>query len=181
MHGETKCWLLCLSLLVACRPAPPRPRDVPVRQVAADTTGPGTRFQARTFTLTNPATRDSLLAVIRRERSAWQASGVRNYEVMVRLRCFCPGPQEWVVVQVRDGRTTALRSFAGRTLPLTRENDYNVDRLFEILGQNAMRDDVVEVAFAPGSHVPVYIRTDWRLGLPDDWGIFEVRNFRPAG
>lgn len=176
---------LVLLSLAACRSTPVRPGKVdppPTVQpprVAADSEASANRFQARTFTLTNPATRDSLREVIVRERAAWEATGFRNYEVTVRVQCFCPGSQEWLVVQVRDGRAESVRSTTGRAIPMNDGNDYSIDRLFDILQLNATRDDVVQVGFDPVAHFPSYIRTDWRLGLPDDWAIFEVRGLQP--
>jgi hypothetical protein len=118
----------------------------------------------------------------RREERDSAASGkasARDYHFLLRSSCFCPGPQGWLLLQVRDGQ--ALRGWDTRGKParLSEPGAYSIEGLFDVLNQVADRVDVVEVSFDDRWHYPAYIRTDVRLGLPDDWGIFQVRGFRP--
>jgi hypothetical protein len=66
-----------------------------------------------------------------------------------------------------------------RPVRLTRDNSYSIDGLFDLLEQQADRNDVVAVGFDDRWHYPQHIRTDRRVGLPDDWGILEARDFTP--
>jgi hypothetical protein len=134
---------------------------------------------ARTFNLQTPGQRDSLHAQIKRHRQMWRAVGARDYHFMLRSSCFCPGQQGWLLLEVQDGRTVRVWDRGGKPAPLTADNTYSIDRLFDLLEQEADRDDVVAVGFDDRWHYPAYIRTDVRLGLPDDWGILQVRGFRP--
>ena len=134
---------------------------------------------SRTFNLRTPGQRDSLHAAINRQREMWRAGGVQDYHFLVRASCFCPGQQGWLLLEVRDGQPVRVWDRGGKPAPLTKDNNYSVDRLFDLLEQDADRDDVVAVGFDDRRHYPVYISTDARLGLPDDWGIIQVRGFRP--
>jgi uncharacterized protein DUF6174 len=134
---------------------------------------------SRTFNLQAPGERDSLHAEIKRHREMWRASGAQDYHFLLRASCFCPGQQGWLLLEVRDGRAVRVWDRGGKPALLTEQNSYSIDGLFDLLEQQADRNDVVAVGFDDRWHHPVYIRTDARLGLPDDWGIFQVRGFRP--
>jgi uncharacterized protein DUF6174 len=134
---------------------------------------------SRTFNLRTPGQLDSLHAEITRQSELWRAGGARDYAFLLRSSCFCPGQQGWIRLEVRDGQ--AVRGWDARANPvrLTEPGTYSLGALFDVLKQVADRVDVVEVSFDNGWHYPAYIRTDVRLGLPDDWGILQVRGFRP--
>jgi hypothetical protein len=134
---------------------------------------------SRTFNLQTPGQQDSLHGEITRHRELWRTGGVRDYDFLLRTSCFCPGQQGWLLLEVRNGE--ALRGWDTREKPirLTEPGTYSIDGLFDVLKQVADHDDVVAVGFDDRWHYPAYIRTDARLGLPDDWGIFQVRGFRP--
>lgn len=133
---------------------------------------------SRTFNLQTPGQRDSLHAKTKRQREMWRAGGARDYHFLLRASCFCPGQQGWLLLEVRDGQAVRVWDRGGKSVPLTERNNYSIDGLFDLLEQDADRNDVVEVAFEERWHYPVYIRTDARLGLPDDWGILQVRGFK---
>ena len=148
-------------------PVRENPRNTGVSESVEDTVAshPGSPARSRTFNLRSPGQRDSLHAVVNRQRELWRASGLRDYDILVRASCFCPGQKGWVLVEVRDGK--AVR------------NNYSIDGLFDLLEQKADRDDVVQVGFEDRWHYPAYISSDARVGRPDDWGLIEVRGFRP--
>jgi len=108
----------------------------------------------------------------------WRARGARDYRFLLRVSCFCPGPQGWLLVEVHDAKVLRVWDRRGKPAPLTADNSYSLDGLFDLLGQQAGRDELVAVAFDDRWHYPEYIRTDARLALPDDWGILQVRGFR---
>jgi uncharacterized protein DUF6174 len=151
-------------------------RAVPSRENVANSPAPPEA--SRSFNLQTPGQRDSLHAEITRQRELWRAGGARDYHFLLRASCFCPGQQGWLLLEVRDGQVVRVWDRGGRPVPLTKDN-YSIDGLFDLLEQDADRDDVVEVGFDGRWHYPGYIRTDVRLGLPDDWGLLQVRGFRP--
>jgi uncharacterized protein DUF6174 len=134
---------------------------------------------SRTFNLQTPGQRDSLHAEITRHRELWRAGGTRDYDFLLRASCFCPGQQGWLLLEVRDRQALRGWDTRGKPVRLTQPATHSIDELFDVLKQVADRDDVVEVSFDDRWHYPAYIRTDVRLGLPDDWGIFQVRGFKP--
>jgi hypothetical protein len=109
----------------------------------------------------------------------WRAREARGYDFLLRSSCFCPGPQGWLLFEVRGSQVVRVRDSKGRLAPLAEYRDYSVEGLFDILNQQADRNDLVAVAFDERWHHPVYVRTDVRLALPDDWGILQLRGFRP--
>ena len=158
------------------------PRNIDLSGFFKDTVGansPTPPQGSRTFNLQTPGQRDSLHAESQRQREMWQAGGARDYHFLLRASCFCPGQQGWLLIEVRDGHAVRVWDRGGKPAPLTKDNNYSIDGLFGLLEQVADRNDVVAVGFEGRWHYPMYIRTDARLGLPDDWGIFEVRGFRP--
>jgi hypothetical protein len=179
--------LIAFTLVgIGCHRAVPGGENVAVNTGVsgffADTVGansPAPPEESRTFNLQTPGLRDSLHAEIRKHREMWRAGGVLDYHFLLRASCFCPGQQGWLLLEVRDGQVARVWDRGGKPAPLTADNKYTIDRLFDLLEQNADQDDVVAVAFDDRWHYPAYIRTDLRLGLPDDWGIVQVRGFRP--
>lgn len=160
--------------------AVPARENVPVRENIPSESGLS-REGSRTFNLQTPGQRDSLRAEIKKHREMWRAGGARDYDFLLRISCFCPGQKGWVLLEVRGGQTVQAWNSDGRPAPLTRDHNYNIDGLFDLLERVADRYDVVEVGFENQWHYPVYIGTDVSLGRPDDWGVFEVRGFRPRG
>jgi hypothetical protein len=156
--------------------------DSLLSRVFEDTVGansPAPPPGSRTFNLQTPGERDSLHAAITRHRELWRAGGAQDYDFLLRLSCFCPGQQGWLLLEVRDGQAVRGWDTRGKPARLTQPGAYSIDGLFDVLQQVADRVDVVEVSFDDRWHYPGYIHTDVRLGLPDDWGITQVRGFRP--
>ena len=183
--------LMAFTLVVTgCHRTAPRSETVPVTENRRNTnvsesfedtvaSKPGSPAGSRTFNLQSPGQRDSLHAVVNRQRELWRVGGFRDYDILLRASCFCPGQQGWVLLEVRDGKAVRVWNQGGKPVPLTVDNNYTIDALFDLLQQEADRDDVVAVGFEDRWHYPAYIRTDVRVGRPDDWGIIEVRGFTP--
>ena len=109
----------------------------------------------------------------------WRAGGAQDYHFLLRASCFCPGQQGWVLLEVRGGKAVRSWDRRGKPASLTEGNNYSIDGLFDHLEQVADGHDVVAVDFEDRWHYPAHISTDAHVGLPDDWGILEVRGFRP--
>ena len=196
--------LMAFTLIqTGCHRAVPRSENVPVREnvpvkenapvrekVPVNTevsrffqdTAPATPGQppgSRTFNLRSPGQRDSLRAVIKQQRGMWAAGGVRDYHFLLRESCFCPGQLGWILLEVHSGQTVRGWDKRGKPVPLTADNNYSIDGLFDLLEQDADHHDVVAVDFEDRWHYPAFISTDARVGRPDDWGLVEVRGFRP--
>jgi Family of unknown function (DUF6174) len=154
--------LMAFALVgTGCHRAVPARENVPVSENLPRDTG-----STRTFNLQTPDQRDSLHLEIGRHREMWRAGGVQDYDFQLRISCFCPGQEGWVLVEVRRGQAV-------------RANQYSLDGLFDLLKRHADHDDVVAVGFDDRWHYPRHISTDRRVGLPDDWGLYEVRGFTP--
>jgi hypothetical protein len=121
------------------------------------------------------------LAELQRHRAAWQEAAVRDYTFLVRVSCFCPGPQGWLLTEVRGATVSRVWEAPGRRVPVTERTGYTVDGLFTLLEQAAEQSDVVQVGFDLGWHFPARVRTDTNVELPDDWGTIDVRGLRPRG
>ena len=185
-------WFLLTGLIASMLVGTGCHRAVPGRENVAVNTGVSKLFEdtvgansparpegSRSYNLRTPGQRDSLHAEIKRHGELWRAGGARDYHFLLRASCFCPGQQGWLLVEVRDGQVLRVWDRRGKPAPLTTDNNYTIDGLFHLLEQESDRDDVVAVGFDDRWHFPAYIRTDVRLGLPDDWGILQVRGFRP--
>lgn len=133
--------------------------------------------RGRTFKLRDPGQRDSLRAMLKKERDLWRANNLRDYQFLLRVGCFCPGTRGWLLMDVRGGKIRQARDSAGKSVALTDWNTLSVDGLFDDLEQKVDIDGVVQVAFDPRWHFPVYVSTV-RLPGPDTWGIIEAQGFR---
>jgi hypothetical protein len=180
-----------LSILVlfagACRRAAPVQSDAEIARVVKDTAAVAVRKEpvqtrvsfptARTFRLREPGQRDSLRAALRRERQQWRAGDIRDYEFLLRVDCFCPGKQGWLLMEVRNGRLVRASDNSGKSLPLNDWNTLSFEGLFDNLERKVDIDGVVEVAFDPRWHFPAYMNSIALPG-PDRWAIIETRGFR---
>ena len=133
--------------------------------------------EAPTFNLQTPSLRDSLRAVLRKERELWRAISPQDYRFWLRVACFCPG-RGWLLMEVRSNQPLRAWDRAGTAAALSDWNTFSIDGLFEHLERAADRDGVVQVAFDPRWHFPAYVRTVALPG-PDAWTIIEARGLRP--
>jgi hypothetical protein len=184
--------LLALDcLLTACHRAHRAARaekEAPVVRVVEDTTrvsvfkdtGRAIVFfePDRKFDTRRSAQRDSLRALLRKERALWRARMPRDYAFLLRVSCFCPGQKGWLSMEVRADQPVRAWDRTGRTVALTDWNTLSIDGLFDNLERSIDRDGSVELTFDTRWHFPTYVRTVAFPG-PDSWGIIEARGFRP--
>jgi hypothetical protein len=180
--------LLLAFLPVACHHAAPATKNADTGVVVRDTTkvtvvketvlGNESRSDARSFDLRVRGQRDSLQAVLNKERALWRARIPREYQFLLRVSCFCPGQRGWLLMEVRNGQLTQARDTSGKAVPLSDWNTLSIDKMFDNLERWVERDASVQVAFDPRWHFPVYISTVARPG-PDTWGLTEARGFLP--
>jgi hypothetical protein len=180
--------LLAVDLLmVACHKAAAQKRSPDVGRLAQDTLrvafkdtvvstfGPP---DARNFDLRRPGQRDSLRALLKKERALWRAKRARDYRFLLRVGCFCPGQKGWLLIEARSGQPVRAWDRTGKPAALTDWSTFSIDRLYENLQRSADRDGEVLIAFDPRWHFPSYARTVALPG-PDMWSIIEARGFRP--
>lgn len=178
-----------LAVLCACaRSTAVAPPGRPPGQAAPDRDRPrlvadtaGVRMGTTPADLTRPGVRDSLRAVIARQRDAWRALAVADYQMLVRAACFCPGGGSgWYTLEVRAGATARVWDARGTPAPVGQWTGYSIDRLFDLLEDAVGRNDGVGVRWDERWHFPAFVSTDYRRGLPDDWGTIEVAGFTAA-
>lgn len=134
--------------------------------------------EGQIFNPQTPAQRESLHALIRRERTLWQARKPRDYRFLLRVGCFCPGTRGWLLMEVRNGQLSRAWDTRGRSVDLTDWNTVSIDKLYDNLERGIDNNGEVQIAFDPRWHFPRYVRTSG-LRMPDSWSITEARALRP--
>jgi hypothetical protein len=134
--------------------------------------------EGQTFKLQTPGQRQSLHARLIRERELWQARRPRGYKFLLRVGCFCPGSQGWLLIEIRSSQPLRAWDRTGKSVGLTDWNTFSIDGLYDNLERAADNDGEVQIAFDPRWHFPTYVRTVALPG-PDAWSIIEVRGLRP--
>jgi len=130
------------------------------------------------FSLRTPGQRDSLLAVLRRERALWRAGAPRDYRFLSRAGCFCPGPRGWLLIEVRRGQPLKAWDRAAKVAPFTDWDTFSIDGLFDSLERSADHNGLVQFDFDPRWHFPTYFYVVATPG-PDMWATYEARGLRP--
>ncbi|HYU51997.1 MAG TPA: DUF6174 domain-containing protein [Gemmatimonadaceae bacterium] len=133
--------------------------------------------EARDFKLQTPGQRQSLRAMVRKERELWRASKPPNYQFLLRVGCFCSGAQGWLLMEVRTGQPLRAWDRTGKSAALTDWNTFSIDGLYDNLERTANINGEVQIAFDPRWHFPTYVRTVVLPG-PDAWSIVEARALR---
>ena len=134
---------------------------------------------AREYDLRRPAQRDTLRALLRKEQALWRKSRPSAYRFLLRVSCFCPGQQGWLLIEARDGAPLRAWDRMGRNTPLTDWTTFDIDTLFANLLKSTDRSSIVLIAMDRRRHFPEYVRSVFLPG-PDAWSIIEVRGFRPT-
>ncbi|MDP9204102.1 MAG: DUF6174 domain-containing protein [Gemmatimonadota bacterium] len=134
--------------------------------------------QGQTFRLQTPAQRQSLHALLRRERELWLAAKPRDYRFLLRVACFCPGTRGWLLIEVRSNPPLRAWDKTGKAAAITDWNTVSIDQLYDNLERSADRDAEVQIAFEPRWHFPTYVRTTGAM-VPDSWSMTEARALRP--
>lgn len=133
--------------------------------------------EGKTYNVQRTAERQALNNVLTRERRLWQAGKPANYRLLFKAECFCPGPQGWLLMEIRTGRPSRAWDNTGR--PATRNDwtQFSIDQLFD--GFNRPNDQLsqVQIAFDERFHYPRYLRTS--MIFPDGWSILQIRALQP--
>lgn len=132
---------------------------------------------ARSFNLRTSSQRDSLRAVLRRERALWRARRPRDYRFLLRVGCFCPGQLGWVLMEIRNGQPPRAWDRKGTVVPINDWQTFSIDGLFDHFESAVDRYSGVEIAFDSRWHFPAYVSTVVLPG-PDTWAIYEARGLR---
>ena len=132
--------------------------------------------EGQTFKL--PAQRQVLRATVRKEREQWQARKPRDYRFLLRVGCFCPGTQGWLLMEVRNGQLLRAWDRRGRSAALTDWNTLSIDGLYDNLERSGDMNGQAQIAFDARWHFPKFVYTVMAPG-PDAWSTIEVRGFRP--
>ena len=151
--------------------------DTSVVSIFRDT-GSTRIFSAEGQSFKLPAQRQSLHALLKKERALWQAGKPRDYRFLLRVGCFCPGTRGWLLIEVRSGQPLRAWDRTGKSAALTDWNTFSIDGLFDNLERTAGINGQVQIAFDPRWHLPRYVTTTVLPG-PDTWSITEVRGLRP--
>jgi uncharacterized protein DUF6174 len=133
--------------------------------------------EAQTFKLQTTGQRQSLRAMVRKERELWRASKPREYQFLLRVGCFCPGTRGWLLMEVRSNQPLRAWDRTGKSAPLSDWNTFSIDGLYDNLERSADINGEVQLAFDPRWHFPTYVRTVVLPG-PDAWSIIEARALR---
>lgn len=197
MMSRTRAWFVVASIAIcAChRHAPnndgvqPPPGndnqhvdDAPVdRAIAAlfsDTTPSNALFaEGRDYKVLNATERQAMIAAVKKERALWQAAKPSAYRFLVRTDCFCPGPQGWLLVEVRPNQLLRAWDRTGRQVNARQWYTFTIDDLYDNLERVNNQQSQVQIAFDPRWHFPRYLRSS--MIYPDGWGITQIRGFKP--
>jgi hypothetical protein len=134
--------------------------------------------EGQSFKLQTPAQRRAFLATLRKERELWQARKPRDYRLLLRVGCFCPGTRGWLLIEVRSGQALRAWDRAGKSAALTDWNTFSIDGLYDNLERSADNVGSAQISFDSRWHFPKYVYTVVLPG-PDAWSTIEVRGFRP--
>jgi hypothetical protein len=124
-----------------------------------------------------PAQRQSLQATLRKDRGLWQTGKPREYRFLLRVGCFCPGPQGWLLIDVQNGKPLRAWDRTGRPAPLADWNTFSIDGLYDNIERTAPINGEVQIAFDSRWHFPKFVHTVVLPG-PDAWSTIEVRGLQ---
>lgn len=170
--------VLVLAVALACHRRPARVAEPTRAAFLADTAvGVQGNADARELNTGRAAQRDSLRALLRRERALWNARKPTTYRFVSRISCFCPGQRGWVLIEVAGGEVTRATDQRNQPVPLTDWTVFTIDKLFDDLQRPDDRARSVGITFDKTWHFPAYVSTSVTPG-PDMWSTYEVRGFR---
>ena len=133
----------------------------------------GLNAEGRTFNVQKPAERQALHDLLNRERRLWQAAKPANYRFLFKSECFCPGPQGWMVLDVRPGQPSQAWGKNGRRVTRNDWTQFNIDQLFTSFDRGNDQLAQVQIAFDERWHYPRFLRTS--MIFPDGWSIIQIR------
>ena len=172
-------WPVLVVLLIAChgpllaqkKPGPP---GVFLKDTLLVTVS---QWDAHDYDMRLPASHDSLLALIRRERERWRAQAPKSYRFLLNVSCFCPGVKGWQLMEVRDGKLVKAWDRKGKEAKVNDWSALTLDQLFDNLERYVGNSSRVAIGFDPRWHYPTYLRTS--MLMPDTWSITEARALKP--
>ena len=129
--------------------------------------------EGKTYNVQKPAERQAFRNALNRERRLWQTAKPANYRVLFRSDCFCPGPQGWMVLDVRPGRPSRAWDKTGRLSARNDWTQFNIDQLFDSFNRDNDQLSQVQIAFDERWHYPRFLRTS--MIYPDGWSIIQIR------
>ena len=154
------------------------PGDPTIAALFKDTTASNAFVgEGRDYKVQDPAERQALQATLKRERALWQARRPREYRFLSRSDCFCPGPQGWLLVEVRANQSLRAWDRMGRQVDPRQWYTFTIDNLYDNLERINDQQAQVQIAFDERLHYPRYLRTS--MIYPDGWGITQIRALRP--
>ena len=123
-------------------------QDTAIVNAFKDTTvGPFGPPGTRAFSL--PSQRDSLLAMLKRERKLWRARKPPDYRFLLQVGCFCPGPRGWLLMDVRSGQPLRVWDKTGKSVALQDWNTFSIDVLFDNVERSASQVRNMKILFDP--------------------------------
>ncbi len=154
------------------------PADPAIAALFRDTI-PSSAFVAegRDYNVQKAAERQALQAILKKERALWQAAKPREYRVLARSDCFCPGPHGWLLIEVRPNQSLRAWDRTGRRVNPADWYTFTIDNLYDNLERINNQQAQVQIAFDERWHYPRYLRTS--MIYPDGWGITQIRGFQP--
>jgi len=129
--------------------------------------------EGRTYNVQRPAERQALRDLLTRERRLWQAAKPASYRFLFKSECFCPGPQGWLVVDVRPDRPSKAWDRTGRPAARNDWTTFSIDQLFDGFDRGNDQLSQVQIAFDERLHYPRFLRTS--MIYPDGWSILQIR------
>ncbi|HJQ12413.1 MAG TPA: DUF6174 domain-containing protein [Gemmatimonadaceae bacterium] len=154
------------------------PADPAIAALFRDT-APSNAFvpAGRDYNVQKASDRQALQAALKTERALWQAVKPREYRVLTRSDCFCPGPRGWVLIEVRPNQPLRAWDSNGRRVNPGDWYTFTIDNLYDNLERINNQQSQVQIAFDERWHYPRYLRTS--MIYPDGWGITQIRGFQP--
>ena len=133
--------------------------------------------EGRTYNAQQPAQRQALRDVLTRERRLWLAAKPANYRLLFKAECFCPGPQGWLLMEIRAGRPSRAWDNTGRLATRNDWTQFSIDQLFDGFDRPNDQLSQVQIAFDEHLHYPRFLRTS--MIFPDGWSILQIRALKP--
>ena len=133
--------------------------------------------EGRTYNVQQPPQRQALHDVLNRERRLWQATKPANYRLLFKAECFCPGPQGWLLMEIRAGLPTRAWDNTGRLATRNDWTQFSIDQFFDGFDRPNDQLSQVQIAFDERLHYPRFLRTS--MIFPDGWSILQIRALKP--
>jgi hypothetical protein len=117
-------------------------------------------------------------------RHRWQEAGITEYQVDIRVTCFCL-PSGWYRIQVQDNQVVSAVSLPGPSLPPTPPLDAfsTVDEVFDQIQIQVQGGDgnamLVDATYDDRLGYPHKVTVTCRERIPDCGVTYEIKNLDP--